>query len=71
MKQVCFAYRKDLFCKYHSPIMSDFQEEDIGTVQHAATTSELDMEDLNALTTLYAAAEETENRSRLDSNHLL
>ena len=71
IKQVCFAYRKYFLRKHHSPILSDFQEEDIGRVQHAVTRSELDMEAHNALTTSYTAAEDTENRSRLDSNQLL
>ena len=47
--------------------MVELQEEDIGMVQLAITTSELDMEALKALTTSYTAVEDTDNQSKLDS----
>ena len=45
-------------------MLSEFQEEDIGSVHRTVTTSELDINPLKPLTTPYTAIQYTDGQSR-------
>ena len=49
-------------------MLSEFQEEDIGSVHRTVTTSELDINPLKPLTTPYTAIQYTDGQSRYGSS---